>query len=106
MLQNAALYAIVIHMRNPSDSTTSVLSVRVSPDERAILEAASEQAHTSLSEFVRRKALEAAEIDVLERRIFTIPAKDWEAFEAWVNTPAKPIPALKKLARKQPTWQR
>lgn len=105
-MPRAALYAIVIHMRNPSDTATSVLSVRVSPDERAILEAASEQAHTSLSEFVRRKALEAAEIDVLERRIFTIPSKDWDAFEAWVNEPAKPIPALKKLARKRPTWQR
>jgi uncharacterized protein (DUF1778 family) len=93
-------------MPKPSDSTTSILSVRVSPDERDILEAASEQAHTSLSEFVRRKALEAAENDVLERRIVTIPAKDWDAFEAWVNQPAKPIPALKKLARKQPTWQR
>jgi uncharacterized protein (DUF1778 family) len=93
-------------MPKPSDSTTSILSVRVSPDERDILKAASEQAHTSLSEFVRRKALEAAENDVLERRIVTIPAKDWDAFEAWVNQPAKPIPALKKLARKQPTWQR
>lgn len=100
------MYAIVIHMRNPSDTTTSILSVRVSPDERAILEAASEQARTSLSEFVRRKALEAAEIDVLERRIFTIPAKDWDSFEAWVSQPAKTIPALKKLARKRPTWQR
>ena len=100
------MYAIVIHMRNPTDTATSILSVRVSPDERAILEAASEQARTSLSEFVRRKALEAAEIDVLERRVFTIPTKDWDAFEAWVNQPAKAIPALKKLARKRPTWQR
>lgn len=100
------VYAIVIHMKSPTETATSVLSVRVSPDERAILEAASEQAHTSLSDFVRRKALEAAEIDVLERRIITIPARDWDVFEAWVNQPAKPIPALKKLAKKPPTWQR
>jgi len=45
---------------------TSVLSVRISEGERALLEAASRQARTSLSDFVRRKALEAAEID-LER---------------------------------------
>lgn len=87
-------------------STPSVLSVRVSPDERALLEAASEQARTSLSDFVRRKAIEAAEIDVLERRTVTIPAKDWEAFEAWVNRPAQTIPALKRLARRIPTWER
>ncbi len=46
-----------------------VLSVRVSEEERSLLEAASELARTSLSEFIRRKAVEAAEADVLERRV-------------------------------------
>ena len=87
-------------------SSPSILSVRVSPDERALLEAASEQARTSLSDFVRRKALEAAEIDVLERSFVTIPAKDWKAFEAWVTRPAETIPALKRLARRTPSWER
>ena len=59
-----------------------------------------------LSDFVRRKALEAAEINVLERSVVTIPAKHWEAFESWIARPAKPIPALKRLARKTLTWQR
>ena len=86
--------------------TTTVLSVRVSQEERAILEAASEQAHTSLSEFVRRKAVDAAESDMLERRIITILAKDWEAFEAWSREPAREIPAIKELAAREPTWQR
>ena len=86
--------------------STTVLSVRVSQEERAILEAASQQAHTSLSDFVRRKAVDAAECDMLERRIVTIPAKDWDAFEAWASRPAELIPALKELATKAPTWQR
>ena len=87
-------------------TNTSILSVRVNPDERAILEAAAEQSRTSLSDFVRRKAVEAAEADVLKRTIVTIPAKDWEAFEAWVNRPAETIPALQKLARVTPSWGR
>ena len=86
--------------------STTVLSVRVSQEERAILEAASEQAHTSLSDFVRRKAVDAAECEMLERRIVTIPAKDWDAFEAWASRPAQEIPALTELAIKAPTWQR
>jgi uncharacterized protein (DUF1778 family) len=89
-----------------SGSCTSVLSVRVNNDERALLEAAAAQARTSLSDFVRRKAIEAAEADVLNRSIVTIPAKDWVAFEAWLKRPAKRIPALRKLARTRPTWQR
>ena len=47
----------------------------------------------------------AAEIDVLERRIVTIPAKDWAKFEAWASGPAKKIPALRKLAKTRPAWQ-
>ena len=86
--------------------STTVLSVRVSQQERAILEAASEQANTSLSDFVRRKAVDGAESDMLERRIVTIAAKDWEAFESWASRPAQEIPAIRELATKAPTWQR
>ena len=85
---------------------TSVLSVSVNPEERALLEAASALARTSLSDFIRRKALDAAEADILERRIVTIPAKDWEGFEAWANRPPEEIAGLKDLARKTLTWQK
>lgn len=86
--------------------TSSVLSVRLSDQERAVLEAASSQSRTSLSDFVRRKAVEAAETDLLERRVVTIPAKDWERFEAWAAQPPRAIPALKELARRPPTWRK
>src|SRR5262245_3110314 len=104
------MYAIVIHSgRGSMDSiimTNSVLSVRVNQQERALLEAASEQARTSLSDFVRRRAIEAAEIDVLERRLVTIPAKDWEAFEAWAHRPPQKIAGLERLARAAPKWRK
>jgi uncharacterized protein (DUF1778 family) len=89
-----------------SAMSSSVLSVRLSDQERALLEAASSQARTNVSDFVRRKALEAAEADVLERRIVTIPAKDWERFEAWASKPARAIVGLRDLARKPLTWRR
>jgi uncharacterized protein (DUF1778 family) len=78
----------------------------VTPDERAILEAAAEQSRTTLSDFMRRKSVEAAEIEVLNRSVVTIPAKDWEAFEVWINRDAETIPALAKLARRVPSWER
>ncbi|HEX4050235.1 MAG TPA: DUF1778 domain-containing protein [Steroidobacteraceae bacterium] len=86
--------------------STTVLSVRVSDEERALLEAASEQSRTNLSDFIRRKALEAAEMDLLERRLVTIPAKDWEAFEAWAHSPPRRIPALEKLSGKRVPWRK
>lgn len=84
---------------------TQVLSVRVSASERELLEAAAEQGRTSLSEFVRRKAVEAAEMAVMDRRAVTIPAADWERFEAWARQPAREIPALRDLARHRPKWR-
>jgi uncharacterized protein (DUF1778 family) len=85
---------------------STVLSVRLNDQERAILEAASSQARTNVSDFVRRKALEAAELEIMERRVVTIPAKDWERFEAWAAQPARDIPALRKLASKPPIWRK
>ena len=95
-------YAIVIRM---TAIETKPISVRVNPDERALLEAAAAQAHTNLSDFIRRKALEAAEFDVLNRTVITIPAHDWEAFEAWVARPVEVAPGLAELVRKAPTWE-
>jgi uncharacterized protein (DUF1778 family) len=109
-LTASLMYAIVIQAINQPERASAmsslVLSVRLSEEERALLEAASSQARTNVSDFVRRKALEAAEIDVLERRIVAIPAKDWERFEAWVAKPARKIAPLNELARRPPTWRK
>lgn len=86
-------------------SSPAILSVRVSPDERSLLENAAGHARTSLSDFIRRKALEAAELDLMERRIVTVPAAEWEKVEAWVNESARDIPALRRLAGTPPVWR-
>jgi uncharacterized protein (DUF1778 family) len=86
-----------------SSNPTTILSVRVSPGERALLEAAAEQSRTSLSDFMRRKSVEAAELEILNRSVVTIPAEHWEAFEAWINRPAEVIPALRVLAHRKQT---
>ncbi len=86
-------------------ATPVVLSVRVSPNERLLLEAAAEHARTNLSDFVRRKAVEAAEADLVDHPLVTIPADDWERFEGWAFAPAKDVPALRKLAAIRPAWQ-
>lgn len=71
-----------------------------------MLEAAAEQSRTTLSDFVRRKSVEAAETEMLNRSIVTIPAEDWEAFEAWIHRPPQPNPGLAELARRIPSWER
>jgi uncharacterized protein (DUF1778 family) len=94
---------LLLHKSEPV--ATSVLSVRVSANERALLEAAAERAHTSLSDFIRRTALETAELDVLDQRGAVIPAADWERFEAWLRKPPEAIPALTELSGLRPSWE-
>ena len=81
------------------------VSVRISVHERDVLEAAALQARTNLSDFMRRKALEAAEMELLDRRLVIIPAADWDKFEAWAYAPAKEVPGLRDLAAHRPAWQ-
>lgn len=81
------------------------VSVRVSQLERELLEAAAAQANTNLSDFIRRKAVEAAEIEILERRMVTIPAARWKKFEAWVNESPREVPSLRDLASTKPAWR-
>ncbi|WP_031297585.1 type II toxin-antitoxin system TacA family antitoxin [Sphingobium lactosutens] len=88
-----------------ASSSPAVLSVRVSPAERVLLETAADHARTNLSDFIRRKAIEAAEQDVLDHRLVTIPAEDWDKLEDWVKAPAKEVPALRKLSATRPAWQ-
>ena len=88
----------------PSQTSLPV-SVRINRNERDLLEAAAAQARTSLSDFMRRRALEAAEMEVLDHRLVTIPARQWETFEAWARSPAREVPALRELASARPAWQ-
>lgn len=59
-----------------------------------------------ISDFVRRKALDAAEIEMMERRIVTIPARAWKRFKAWAAKPGVKIADLDEFARRPPTWRR
>lgn len=85
-------------------ATLSPVSVRVSAQERELLEAAAEQSRTNLSDFIRRKAVEAAEIELVHQNLVVIPAVAWEVFETWVDSPAQDVPALGKLSKAIPVW--
>lgn len=81
------------------------VSVRISAQERELLMAAAEQSRTNLSDFIRRKAVEAAEMELVHQNRVIIPACDWERFEAWVDSPVKDVPALRDLAKTTPAWR-
>ena len=85
-------------------SAQAIPSVRVSAEERDLLALAAGQSRTTPSDFVRRTAVEGAETALMDHRLVTIPAEDWEKFEAWANVPPREVPALRALAETRPAW--
>ena len=73
------------------------VSVRVTPNERDLLEAAATQARTSLSDFIRRHALEGAELELLGRGSSPSPLPTGNTSSLGAR-PAKTVPALQKLS--------
>ena len=64
-------------------------------------------AHAStLTEYVVSSALRQAEQDLLEHRTFTMKGKDWGAFNALLDRPARVLPGLKELAAKGDVFRR
>lgn len=86
-------------------ASNPLVSVWASPAEHCLLEAAAAHAGTSLGKFVRRKALEAAELELMNGRLVTIPVAGSEKFEAWASAPARDIPELRTLAAARPAWR-
>ncbi len=89
-------------MPNPPPT---VVSVRVSAEERGLLAEAADQAHTSISDFMRSRAVEAAEIEVLGRTVVSIPAETWTDFEAWASAVPRDLPVLRDLLARRLAWQ-
>jgi uncharacterized protein (DUF1778 family) len=73
------------------------IHLRVDTDQKALLEAASAAAHTSVSAFVLAAATAAAAEVLADRRVFTLDAEAWEAFDAALNQPARDVPGLREL---------
>ena len=80
-------------------TATAHLHLRIAPKKKRLLQQAAIVAHaTTLTEYVVSSALRQAEQDLLERRTFTMKGKDWDAFNALLDRPARVVPALKRLA--------
>lgn len=86
-------------MNSPTENAPdpNLLIVEISADERALLEAASDRYQTSLAEFVRQKALEAAEAALEDARLpdsnaSIVPtAEDHPAEGSWLSALVKKV---------------
>lgn len=76
---------------------TEKLDLRLTPNAKRILQSAAAASSRSVSEFVIESALARAAETLPDRTRFNLDAAQWQAFQAALDAPAKPIAALKRL---------
>lgn len=72
-------------------------SLRVTSAQNAVVRRVLETTGESLNEYVVRHAVEAAEQDLADRRVFAIDDAAWSKFEALLSRPPVHKPKLEKL---------
>ena len=81
-----------------SHATRSVkLDLRLSPGDKAALQAAAAAVRRSVSEFVLESALSRADETLADRRVFSLNAAQWKAFLVALEAPPRPLPRLQRL---------
>jgi uncharacterized protein (DUF1778 family) len=73
------------------------LHLRVDPEQKALLEAASRVAGNTVSGFVLRAATKAAADVVANRRVFVLDEQAWQVFDQALSRPAVEVPGLREL---------
>ena len=76
------------------------LNIRCDSHTRQLLDRAASYARVSISEFVLSHALASAQQVVQEHESITLKPKDFEAFMAALDAPAKPNAALKHALKR------
>jgi uncharacterized protein (DUF1778 family) len=81
-------------------SKTERLNLRLTSAQDAVLRRAADAKGETVSDYVLRHAVEAAEADLADRRVFVVDDAAWNELQAALNRPPKPARALRKLLSK------
>ena len=76
------------------------LNIRCDTQSRALLDRAAAYTRVSVSEFVLKNALATAEAVVQAHEAITLTGKDFRAFLAALDAPAKPNAAMKRALKR------
>lgn len=73
------------------------LNLRVTPEQDTLLRHAAEARGESVTEYVLRHAVEAAETELADRRVFFADEASWERLQELLARPPRPADRLRKL---------
>ncbi|HJW74920.1 MAG TPA: DUF1778 domain-containing protein [Thermoleophilia bacterium] len=76
------------------------LNIRVTEDEKAMVEQAAALSHMGMSQFMLQATLRAAEEVLADQTRFVLPHDKWDDFVALLDRPARVLPRLREAASK------
>ena len=96
----------IAHPRVKAKTASTRLNLRVAPTVKDLLRTAAKLRKSSLTGFIIRSSQDAAEAVLAEQTRFVLPEKQWLAFNAALDQPAKEIPALRRLLAEPSVFDR
>ena len=85
---------------------TEVINLRISPEQKSLIDCAAQVAGKSRSAFILENTLRCAEEMILDRTRFTLDAAQWEQVSAALDTPLsdEQTEGLRKLFGAKAPW--
>ena len=72
---------------------------------KALLQRAAASSHKNVTEFLLEAGLNAAEDALVDRRIFRLDDRQWQAFQAILDRPVADKPRLLDCLRRRACWR-
>lgn len=85
---------------------TERLNLRLTEAQDQVLRRAAEARDESVSDYVLRHAVQAAEADLADRRVFLADDRSWRKLNEMLDRPARPAPRLRRLLREPSVLER
>ena len=89
-----------------ASSPSATISLRVSPDQKALVDRAASLLGKSRTEFMLESARRAAEEALLDRRLFLLDDSRYRDFVQCLDASGEPGPALKELLTAPGPWDK
>ena len=82
------------------------INIRARLTQRNLIDKAAAMLNKNRSDFMLEAACREAENVLLDRRLFLVESKVYEAFEALLNAPVNDNPALRRLLNSKSPWEK
>lgn len=86
-------------------ASRSLINLRVTPQDRRLIDRAATATGKNRSEFMLEAARQAAEEALLDKVLFRVDAKTYAAVIAHLDEPPAANPALRKLMQTRAPWE-